>query len=43
MSSARDLGIGATIDVTNVPQTQKYIVAVLLGIAICENDPIVLP
>lgn len=43
MLSTRDLGLGATIDVANVPQTQKYIVAVLLGIAICETEPRALP
>lgn len=32
-----DLGTGVTIDVAGVALSQKYIVAVLLGIAICEN------
>lgn len=37
MLSVRDLGIGATINVDDVPLSQKYLVAVLLGVAICEN------
>lgn len=37
MLSLRDLGIGATINVDDVPLSQKYLVAVLLGVAICEN------
>lgn len=32
-----DLGTGVTIDVAGVALSQKYIVAVLLGIAICED------
>lgn len=39
MLSVRDLGIGATINVDDVPLSQKYLVAVLLGVAICEKNP----
>lgn len=33
----RDIGAGVTIDLNNVPTAQKYCVAVLLGVAICED------
>lgn len=33
----RDLGIGATIDIGTIPLAQKYAVAVLLGVGICET------
>lgn len=45
MITDRDLGIGVTIDVENVPLSKKYTVAVLLGVALCEqflNIPLML-
>lgn len=40
MITERDLGIGVTIDVENVPLSKKYTVAALLAVAICEHSPI---
>lgn len=37
MIFTRDIGVGATIYVNSVPLDQKYTVAVLLGVAICEK------
>lgn len=35
----RDLGIGVTIDIDNVPLSKKYTVAALLAVAICTYFP----
>lgn len=38
----RDLRVGFTVDISLIPLAQKYAVAVLLAIAICEQIPFAL-